>query len=144
MDWSHATGWWIAAGVLVAVELATGTFYLLMLALGCVAGALAAHAGFAGTAQLVIGAAVGAGATALWHWRRLRAPQSAPSQSNRDVNLDIGQTLKVESWADDSTARVNYRGAAWSVRYVGDGMPRPGPHVIVGVEGSQLQVTVQH
>ncbi len=26
--------WWVLAGVLVAVELATGTFYLLMLALG--------------------------------------------------------------------------------------------------------------
>jgi len=32
MDWSAATGWWIVAGVLVAAELATGTFYLLMLA----------------------------------------------------------------------------------------------------------------
>ena len=67
MDLSQATEWWIAAGVLVAAELATGTFYLLMLALGCVAGALGAHAGFTSTAQLVIGAAVGAGATALWH-----------------------------------------------------------------------------
>ena len=37
MDWSASTVWWLAAGVLVAAELATGTFYLLMLALGCVA-----------------------------------------------------------------------------------------------------------
>jgi membrane protein implicated in regulation of membrane protease activity len=144
MDTSLATGWWIAAGILVAAELATGTFYLLMLALGCVAGALGAHAGLASTAQLVTGAVVGAGATALWHWRRLRMPQSAPSQSNRDVNLDIGQTVKVESWADDGTARVSYRGAAWSVKYVGEASPQPGPHVIVGVEGSQLQVAAQH
>ena len=39
MDWSASTGWWLAAGVLVAAELATGTFYLLMLALGAAAGA---------------------------------------------------------------------------------------------------------
>ncbi|HEU6455220.1 MAG TPA: NfeD family protein, partial [Roseateles sp.] len=45
MDWTDATTWWIAAGVLVAIELGTGTIYLLMLAVGAVAGALAAHLG---------------------------------------------------------------------------------------------------
>ena len=34
---SFTSFWWIVAGVLVAVELATGTFYLLMLALGATA-----------------------------------------------------------------------------------------------------------
>jgi len=29
-----STFWWVLAGVAVAVELATGTFYLLMFALG--------------------------------------------------------------------------------------------------------------
>jgi membrane protein implicated in regulation of membrane protease activity len=37
MDWNWATAWWIVAGVLVAAELATGTFYLLMLAAGAAA-----------------------------------------------------------------------------------------------------------
>ena len=46
MGWSLATIWWVAAGVLVAVELATGSFYLLMLALGAAAAAIAAHLGF--------------------------------------------------------------------------------------------------
>ena len=45
MDFGLATGWWLLAGVLVAVELLTGTFYLLALALGAAAAALAAHAG---------------------------------------------------------------------------------------------------
>ncbi|MBA3625982.1 MAG: NfeD family protein, partial [Methylibium sp.] len=40
MEWSAATLWWIAAGVLIAAELATGTFYLLLLALGATAAAL--------------------------------------------------------------------------------------------------------
>ncbi|MFN5166768.1 MAG: NfeD family protein, partial [Pseudomonadota bacterium] len=40
MDLSAPTLWWVLAGVLVAVELATGTFYLLMSALGA-AGAAA-------------------------------------------------------------------------------------------------------
>jgi len=27
MNWDHSTAWWVATGVLVALELATGTFY---------------------------------------------------------------------------------------------------------------------
>ena len=34
MDVSAATGWWVAAGIAVAAELGTGTFYLLMMAFG--------------------------------------------------------------------------------------------------------------
>ena len=45
MDISMATFWWVLAGAAVAVELATGTFYLLMIALGLAAGAIAAHLG---------------------------------------------------------------------------------------------------
>jgi membrane protein implicated in regulation of membrane protease activity len=140
MEWSAATLWWVAAGVLVAAELASGTFHLLMLALGCAAGALASHLGLASTAQIVTAAVVGGGSTALWHVRRMRAPKSAPSESNRDVNLDIGQTVQVDGWNTDGSARVNYRGAAWSVRYSGEGAPQPGRHVIVAVQGNQLQV----
>ena len=135
------TFWWVLAGTLVAVELATGTFYLLMLALGAVAGALIAHAGFNATAQIVASALLGALATLTWHVKRARNPRSAPAQSNPDVLLDIGQTLSVEQWADDGTARTSYRGAAWSVRYAGTGAPAPGRHRIVSVEGNQLSVT---
>ena len=42
MDLSASTFWWVAAGVAVAVELATGTFYLLMIALGLAGAAVAA------------------------------------------------------------------------------------------------------
>ncbi|MDH4106316.1 MAG: NfeD family protein, partial [Gammaproteobacteria bacterium] len=58
-----ATIWWVLAGVAVAVELATGTFYLLMLALGMAAGAIASHLGFGVPLQIVAAAAVGGGAT---------------------------------------------------------------------------------
>lgn len=140
IDFSASTLWWLAAGALVAVELATGTFYLLMLALGAVAGAGAAHGGLPGTLQVVTAAVVGAGATAAWHWRRMRSPQSAPAEANRDVNLDIGETLNVDAWSGDGSARVHYRGASWSVRFAGTGTPAPGPHVIVGVVGNRLHV----
>ncbi len=140
MDWSAPTAWWLAAGGLVIAELATGTFYLLMLALGCAAGALAAHLGLASTTQVVSAALVGGGATALWHVKRMRAPTSAPAESNRDVNIDIGQSLQVAEWQPDGTARVSYRGALWTVRHAAGGAPRAGEHVIVSVQGNVLAV----
>ena len=130
--------WWIVAGVLVAAELATGTFYLLMLALGAAAAALAAHLGMAFNAQLLIAAVVGGGAVAGWHFRRSHQPAAAPASENRDVNLDIGETVQVAEWAADGTAQVNYRGANWAVRYAGHGTPHPGAHVIRAIEGSRL------
>ena len=54
----ESTQWWLMAGVLVVAELATGSFYLLMIALGAVAGALAAHAGFQIEVELVTAAVV--------------------------------------------------------------------------------------
>jgi membrane protein implicated in regulation of membrane protease activity len=140
LDWNAPTLWWLTAGVLVAAELATGTFYLLMLALGCVAGALAAQAGAALSTQLVSAALLGGGATVAWHFKRLRRPPAAPTESNRDVNLDIGQQVDVPEWAGDGTARVHYRGAAWSVRLAEGAPTAPGPHVIVAVHGSELRV----
>ena len=144
MDLSAPTLWWLAAGVLVAVELASGTFYLLMLSLGCVAGALVAHAGLSATPQLLAAALVGIGATALWHWRRSQAPRAAPVDGNRDAHLDIGQTVHVSHWNTDGSARVNYRGAGWTVHFAGDGQPAAGEHVIVAMQGSTLRVARAH
>lgn len=137
MDWSAATWWWIASGVLVAAELATGTFYLLMIALGAAAAALTAHAGLGFTAQLLVGALLGSGAVVVWHLRQGKAPQVPPA-ANRDLNLDIGSRVRVGAWNADGTARVDHRGASWTARYVGSDVPQPGEHVIRAVEGSEL------
>jgi membrane protein implicated in regulation of membrane protease activity len=136
--WSEPTFWWIAAGVAVAVELTTGTFYLLMVALGLAGGAVAAHLGISVAGQLVVAALVGGGAVALWHVRRKNHPISQPASSNPDVNLDIGQRVHVPAWQPDGTARIHYRGAQWSARYRGSAAPGPGEHVIRAVEGSEL------
>jgi membrane protein implicated in regulation of membrane protease activity len=141
MDWSAPTWWWMAVGALVAAELFIGSFYLLMLALGCAAGALAAHLGADASTQVLAAALVGAGTTAVWHYRRARAPRSAPVESNRDANLDIGQTLQVPVWQDDGTARVAYRGSAWNVQLRGASAAVPGEHVIVAVQGNRLIVS---
>jgi membrane protein implicated in regulation of membrane protease activity len=138
MEWSSATAWWVAAGVLVAAELTTGTFYLLMLALGAAAAAVAAHLGAAFSLQLVAAALVGGGAVAAWHVKRSREPARPAAQANRDVNLDIGGHVHVAAWSADGAARVTYRGAQWSARWAGSGSPQPGEHVIRAIDGSQL------
>lgn len=138
MDLSLATVWWVAAGVTVAAELATGTFYLLMMALGMVAGAVAAHLGLAAPAQVIAAALLGGGATALWHLHRRRQPPTRAVHENRDVNLDIGERVYVAIWASDGTARVPYRGSTWSVRLAAGAEARPGEHLVQAVEGNWL------
>lgn len=138
MDWSWSTYWWIATGVLVAAELASGTFYLLMLALGGAAGALAAHLGLGLPGQMLVAAVIGGAATVAWYLRRRSRGEPAPAASNPDVNLDIGQTVHVLAWSDEGTAQVQYRGAAWAARYIGQAPAASGPHVIRAIEGSRL------
>ena len=138
MSWTAALGWWIVAGVLVAIELASGTFYLLMLALGAVAAALAAHVGMSMPIQLFAAALVGGGAVAGWHQRQRMRPGPAPANANRDVNLDIGEHVHVAEWQPDGTASVDYRGARWSARHAGVDVPSPGEFVIQAIEGSRL------
>jgi membrane protein implicated in regulation of membrane protease activity len=140
MEWNAATLWWVIAGVLVVAELATGTFYLLMLALGAAAGAIAAHLGLGFNARLLSAAVVGSGAVAAWHLARRHKPLAAPASANRDVNLDIGQTVDVPAWDGEGRAQVSYRGATWSVRYTGNGTPQPGLFVICALDGNCLLV----
>ena len=140
MDWGQATNWWIVAGVLVAAELATGTFYLLMLAVGAVAAALAAHLGIAFNGQLLAAALIGGGAVVAWRLKRAGRPAGTPVGQNRDVNLDIGETVHVSAWDADGAAQVSYRGASWAVRYAGSGTPQPGAHVIHALDGNRLLV----
>ena len=138
MDWSASTIWWLAGAGLVAAELASGTFYLLMLGLGAAAAALAAHAGLALTGQLLVAALVGGGAVAAWHVRRSRQAPAAPANANRDINLDIGSTVHVVHWRADGTARVNHRGAGWDARFAGSGTPAAGDFTIRAVDGNCL------
>jgi len=137
MDFS-ASFWWVAAGIAVAAELATGTFYLLMMALGLAAAAIAAHLGLSATAQVIVGALIGGGATVLWHVKRSREPRAAPASENRDVNLDIGERVNVVAWGGDRTARVPYRGSNWTARLQHGAPAAPGEHVVVAVEGNSL------
>ena len=108
---AESTIWWLCAGAAVIVELVTGTFYLLMLGVGLVAAALAAHLGANTMVQFVVAALFGGGAVYGWHLRQGRRPAAPAASANRDVNLDVGATVQVEAWNPDGTASVKYRGA---------------------------------
>jgi membrane protein implicated in regulation of membrane protease activity len=133
--------WWLLAGVAVVAELLTGTFYLLMLAVGLAAGALAAHAGLGTTGQLVVAAVVGSGAVVVWHFYRGKHSQAAPASSNPDVNLDVGSVVHIDDaslWRPDGTATVRHRGAEWSAQLAPGTQPGAGPFTIEQVLGSVL------
>ncbi len=137
---AESTIWWLLAGAMVAVELLTGTFYLLMLALGLVAAALASHAGASTPAQLVIASLAGGGAVMAWYFVKKRRPGDPSPRSDRSVNLDVGETVLIESWSPDGTATVKYRGASWTVIHRPGVAPTPGPHRVAELVGNRLLV----
>ncbi|MES2259202.1 MAG: NfeD family protein [Pseudomonadota bacterium] len=135
-DW---TFWLLAAGAVVILELFTGTFYLLMIAIGLAAGALAAWSGAAMPVQTLVAALVGVVATVLLRKSRYGTPVKADAARDPNVNMDIGQTVTVPQW-QDGAARVMYRGALWDVELAPGATPAPGLFTIREVRGSRLIV----
>ena len=136
-DWSM---WFGVAGLIVILELVSGTFYLLMVAVGVAAGGLAAWLGGGFSLQLLAAAVVGVLAVAALH-RSKFGYRARHVNAARDpgVNLDIGQTIQVPEW-QDGVARVMYRGALWDVELAPGGTPSPGQFTIREVRGSRLIV----
>ena len=136
---ADSTLWWLLAGAAVVIELLTGTFYLLMLGIGMVAGALAAHAGLTTPLQLVVAAIVGGGAVAGWHVVRRRRFAGTPG-ANTNMNLDAGEPVHVDAWTPDNTAQVRYRGTVWTAVPAGGAPQGTGAHRVREVSGSRLVV----
>ncbi|MDR2127454.1 MAG: NfeD family protein [Burkholderiaceae bacterium] len=137
---STMTNWWIIAGVAVVVELFTGTFYLLMVALGLVAGGVAAWLGLPLTGQLIASALVGGGAVLAMYLKRRQQPGDPPASANRSINLDIDAVVQIDQWQPDGTSQIRYRGAQWTA-VLRPGMPaRAGAHRVAELAGSQLIV----
>lgn len=134
-----AISWFVAAGLLVILELFSGTFYLLMIALGMAAGGVAVLAGAAMPWPAASAAVVGVLATLLL--RRSKYGRAVKTAAARDpnVNLDIGQSVTVAQWQDGS-ARVMYRGAMWDVELAPGVGQHPGIFTICEIRGNRLIV----
>jgi membrane protein implicated in regulation of membrane protease activity len=125
--------WWISAAVLIGAELLTGTFYLLAVGIAVALGGVAAFAGATLPVQFGVAGVLGVALTIVAHrWRLARAtPPQQPS-------LDVGQSVRVEKWNDDGTARVMYRGSTWDAELESPAVPRAATLYIVATRGSLL------
>lgn len=135
--------WCVWAGVMVIGELLTGTFYLLMIATGLLAGSLAAWLGLPLVWQCVVAAVIGIIAT--YSLRRSKLGQRTQRASAQDpnINMDIGQSVYINTWqqqGDRNTARAKYRGALWDIELAQDAVAQKGTFIIVEVRGSHLIV----
>jgi len=130
--------WLIAGFVLVITELASGTFYLLVLGIAAFAGAGMAYAGGALVWQSLVSAVV-AVAGVVWVHQYRRRTVSSPMQG-----LDVGQPAAFESWVDKSSgqARVKYRDALWDAHVAGGAAGESGEILyITSVDGNTLKVS---
>jgi membrane protein implicated in regulation of membrane protease activity len=137
---TESTVWWVLAGATVALELVTGTFYLLMISTGLVAAAVSVYFGAGIAIQLVVAAVVSGGSVVAWRSYRLRVPAVLPASENPDVNLDVGETVHVDAWDADGHSSVKYRGANWGASLAPGSPAEAGHYEIVEVVGSRLVV----
>ena len=101
--------WWILGVVLIGAELLTGTFYFFALGLAFLACGAIAWLGATLPVQLIAASVLGLiGVYVAHHWRQHRG--TPPAQPG----LDIGQSVVVDRWQPDGTARVTYRGTQWT------------------------------
>src|SRR5512143_3006166 len=125
--------WWSLAAVLVGVELASGTFYLLVYGLAAAVAGVAAWLGAGMVVQLLTAAVIGvAGTLGLRHWKR-----STDHPESNVQDMDIGQTVQVESW-QGHRGQVKYRGALWDAEAESAGVDSSRPLVIRAVRGNTL------
>ncbi|OZI43551.1 NfeD-like family protein 1 [Bordetella genomosp. 5] len=133
--------WFGMAALALIGELSSGTFYLLLVALGMLAGGLAAWGGLDLQWQILICAGVSLVGLLVLRRSGVLKKREVDAEGNADVNLDIGQPVDVQNWSADGDARVWYRGAHWQAR-LAEGAPRvSGAHRITAVRGSVLVLT---
>lgn len=137
---SYVTLWWVLAGAAIVVQLLTGIFHFLILAAALAAGAITAQLGGSFVLQILVTALVGGGAVAIWYLARRGRPLEPPASANRDVNMDVGETVHIDAWSPDGTATTYYRGANWLVMSRPGSTPVPGLHRVAEVIGSRLLV----
>lgn len=137
------TWWLVVAGVVIICELFTGTFYLLMFALGLASAAIASLFVSSVQLQMLIAAVIGSAATIALHNSKYGWKERGDAARDPNVNIDIGQQLKVDEWQEQGNgiyvARTKYRGAMWDVE-LRHSNGSSGLFVIEAVEGSRLIV----
>lgn len=128
--------WIIMALILAGAEILTSTFYLLVLALGCLGAAAASYFSLGLNMELIVCAFVIVVGSFVVN--RIRARRTA-KKSERLLELDKGRQIEVDNVGSDGLAVVQYRGAPWIARSE-NGPLSPGHFEIVRVDGTQLVI----
>ena len=128
--------WFLLALGLVILELATGTFYMLVLGLAIAIGGFAAYFGLSQPTQFTLSAIAAIVGTLILQRVRRDKVSNAPAQS-----LDIGQPVLSVNWLQNGNARAMYRGAEWDAEAEASDMPREGTLYIKALRGSTLILT---
>lgn len=134
---TEQTFWLVLAGVLVVAEILTGTFYLLIVAVGALLAALVAYLGYSLEMQIGAGSVFAIIASLLLQSSRKKLPPAASASSDK---LDIGNFIEVTQWDSNGMAKVLYRGANWQAQCK-DAEPTSGLHRIVDVQSNTLLLT---
>jgi membrane protein implicated in regulation of membrane protease activity len=130
--------WFLIAVFLVGLEMATGTFYLLMVAIAIAIGGIAALLGLMFSAQLALAALAGISGIFL-----LKVFKAKHNSETTGQSLDTGQPVKILIWHEDGTARVFYRGTEWNAELNAKEVDPNGTFYIKDVRGSVLVLTHQ-
>jgi membrane protein implicated in regulation of membrane protease activity len=130
--------WWVLALGIGILEMLSGTFYLLMIALGCAAGGAAAAFGAPPWAQFSAAAVVSLAGAAWVRRSRAGAPARGPTQRNPDVVADVGERVRVDAWGEGGRARIQYRGTQWDAELAPGEVAAPGEYLIREVAGNRL------
>lgn len=132
--------WFLLAFAVLGLEMLTGTFYMLVFSLALGGGGLMALVRFDLTTQLAGAAIIGvAGTLLLRAWKASHSHPHIPANQN----LDIGQRVAVETWHENGSARVTYRGTQWDAELESPDTPRNVPLYIKDRNGSVL-ILSQH
>jgi membrane protein implicated in regulation of membrane protease activity len=125
--------WWILTGVLVGVEITSGTFYLLVYGVAAAVAGVVAWLGAGMVVQLLTAAGIaGLGTLVLRHWKR---NTDHPESTVQD--MDIGQHVQVESW-QGNRGQVKYRGALWDAEAESGSVDGSRSLVIRAIKGNTL------
>ena len=134
---SHAYLWLILALLALVAELFSGTFYLLVLAIGLLAAAATAGLGLAPEWHFISAAAITLAGWLFLLRRRRQLLSSAPAP----LDADAGATVEMLYWQDARHARVRYRGTEWDARLSSRIRPATDCHFeIVRLDGNTLSI----
>ncbi len=130
--------WIVAAAVLFVAEMVTGTFYLLLAAIGALAASALAYAGQDMIVQIIAAAVVTfIGWVIVNKFRPLK--KGGTWNTNADVNLDIGAQVRIAELNPTGKIYVQYRGSRWEAVMAQDIAAEAGKdYTIVAIEGSRL------